>query len=158
QGPVQAVAVNRDGILLASAGQDKLVRLWDVARGELRRSLPGHADPVGAVAFSPDGDLLASADADVIRLWNVDNFKEVHVFKAPVKGDHAAALAFSREGQYLAAGYANGEVHVFHLSTRQLSGTLSGHTGAVRALAFGRGLVLASAAADGVRVWQPVSG
>ncbi|MFI5067502.1 MAG: hypothetical protein ACHP9Z_26455, partial [Streptosporangiales bacterium] len=66
---VHAVAFSRDG-LLASAGGDKTVRLWDPATGECQRTLAGHDDWVRAVAFSPDGAVLVTAGDDgTIRLW-----------------------------------------------------------------------------------------
>jgi glucose/arabinose dehydrogenase len=67
---VYAVAFSPDGHLLASASEDKTVRLWDPATGQHERTLAGHAGPVRSVAFSPDGRLLASAGDDgTVRLW-----------------------------------------------------------------------------------------
>src|SRR5262249_7551744 len=40
-----AVAISPDGKTLASAGTDKVVRLWDLATGKIRRELTGHRQP-----------------------------------------------------------------------------------------------------------------
>jgi WD40 repeat protein len=37
-----AVAISPDGKTLASGGTDKVVRLWDLATGKVRRELTGH--------------------------------------------------------------------------------------------------------------------
>ena len=70
-GGVQAVAFAPDGRLLATAGDDGTVRLWDPATGNQVRELTGHTDRVLAVAFAPDGRLLATAGDDgTVRLWD----------------------------------------------------------------------------------------
>src|ERR1051325_27064 len=56
---VKTIAFSPDGKLLASAGADNTVKLWDVASGKELRSLYGHSNEISAVAFSGDGKLLA---------------------------------------------------------------------------------------------------
>jgi WD40 repeat protein len=63
------VALSADGRLAASGSWDTTVRLWDTDRGELRRTLHGHAGLVLRVALSEDGRLVASAGYDgTVRL------------------------------------------------------------------------------------------
>src|SRR5262249_55650229 len=74
RGWVRALAVSPDGKLLASCGNDNLVKLWLTADGSLVRALAGHEHHVYNVAFHPSGDHLVSADLHgVIRHWDVES-------------------------------------------------------------------------------------
>jgi WD40 repeat protein len=57
---VNTVAFSPNGLLVASASQDKTIQEWERATGKLRRTYQGHASWVLGVAYSPDGMHLAS--------------------------------------------------------------------------------------------------
>jgi WD40 repeat protein len=75
-GAVHCVAFSPDGSLLATAGQDGIVRFWDHPGGAERSRLEAHAGAVNAICFSPDGQLLVSGGKDrTIRAWHLDSGK-----------------------------------------------------------------------------------
>ncbi|GIF21568.1 WD40 repeat protein [Actinoplanes tereljensis] len=157
-GWVRAVAFSPDGQLLASAGDDGAVLLWDPTTGERRARLTGHPDGAAGVAFSPDGRLLAIAGNDAtVSLWD------------PTTGEQRARLtghthwvkgvAFSPDGQLLATAGDGAEVLLWDLATGNQQARLSGHAGHVNGVAFSPdGRLLASAGHDGiVLLWELTS-
>jgi WD40 repeat protein len=171
-GPVRAVAYSPDGRTLATAGNDKTVRLWDPATGNARRALTGHTDWVTALCFSPDGRTLATASADrTVRLW--DPFTGEERARLPAQSVAVAALAFSPDGGLLAfgtsqvvpesthplglfGGWQGGEVKLWDLASGAPPTTLPGHRSGVLSLAFAPdGQTLASASGDHtVKLWD----
>ncbi len=78
RGWVRAVAISGDGSLLASAGNDHLVKLWSCPEGKLLRALEGHDCHVYNVAFHPNGQEIVSADLKgVVKHWTVNTGKAV---------------------------------------------------------------------------------
>ncbi len=55
---------------MASGGDDKTIKLWDLTTGQLRATLSGHGAALGSLAFSADGKTLYSAGGTV-KFWDL---------------------------------------------------------------------------------------
>jgi WD40 repeat protein len=68
--PIRAIAFQ--GEILASGGDDKTIKLWNLKTGELLYTLTGHSDAINKIAIAPDGQTVVSGSSDkTIKLWNV---------------------------------------------------------------------------------------
>lgn len=73
---VNSMAFSPDGRLLASAGGDGKIKLWELGTRRLAAEATADRSAALAVAFSPDGKQLASGGADGrVLLWSVDQLK-----------------------------------------------------------------------------------
>ena len=153
-GSVLAVAFSPDGKLLASAGFDSVVRIWNVGIGERVAEFKEHPAEVHAVAFSPDGALLASAGRPgEIRVWDVRQGRRVAVLQGHT--DVVRGLAFSPGGKQLASCGVDNTVRVWDMEsgTERLRFEHDAYAIAVAFSADGRWL-LSTSMDKTARVWD----
>jgi WD40 repeat protein len=62
---------------VASGGQDRLIRLWDVSTGRELVRWEGHEAAVTSLTFHPDGNTLVSGSEDgTLKLWNLSYIRK----------------------------------------------------------------------------------
>ncbi|MDM8558849.1 AAA-like domain-containing protein [Candidatus Parabeggiatoa sp. HSG14] len=157
------VAVSPDGKLLATAGENGTLVLFDVESGELVKRLEGHdkTEHIFAVVFHPKGKWLASAGDDKhIILWSLPEGEKLLEWQAPGKVN---ALAVSPDGSLLASGGFDNNITLWTAETGKLVRTIQPYHRSYiiqDGLAFNStGELLVSASADNViGLWEVSTG
>ena len=86
--------------MIASAGEEGVTKLWDMASGECLTTLSEETTSVWSVAFSPDGKLLADSSGELkIRLWDVATWQPLCTLDGHT--GRVWCVTFSPDGHYL---------------------------------------------------------
>jgi WD40 repeat protein len=158
-GEIHALAFSPDGARLASASDDRTVKVWDANTGHEILTLNGHAGPVEGVSWSPDGTRLATAAKDkMVKIWDAKSGQQVLSFQGHTKA--VMGVSWSPDGTRLASASEDQAVKLWDATTGLEALTLKGHTGTAVAVSWSPDSTrLASASADGtVKVWDATMG
>jgi len=72
RGGVWTVAFHPTALLMATAGSDNEIRIWDTTTHQCLSTLEGHTSYVTSVAFHPTEPILVSgSDDNTIKVWNI---------------------------------------------------------------------------------------
>ena len=153
---VWSVAFSSDGKLLATGDNSGQVKVWDLQNHRAVTQLHADADSVYTVQFSPNDQILAGAGyAGQVKLWNVPNWEPHGTLTS---NSTISEISFSPDSSMLTGtGYET--VNLWKVDSGEKSGTLTGHTGWVKAVAFsadGKGL-LSGGEDETLRIWDVTS-
>lgn len=150
------------------------IRIWNVKTGQLVRTIQAHTGSVRALAINPQGNLLISATEtgrvyttlmdsaakkyetikilDPIRIWDWKNGRLVRELEGVAST--VRSLAFSPDGNLLAAGSYDKTIRVWNTASWQLIGTQNVPE-AVMSLSFSPdGKRLAAGVGNQAEVWS----
>jgi WD40 repeat protein len=100
---------SRDSALLATAGADKAVRIWDTASWRVLHMLQGGSAFTRALAFSEDRALLAASELEHIVIYQIESGRRLARWPLPPSEFGAGLLRFNRDGSRLTAVLWNEE-------------------------------------------------
>ena len=155
---VTSVAFSHDGETLASGGMDMNIKLWRVSDQSLIRTM-GSNEFILGISFSPDDAFLTSGggySTNEIKVWRLSDGELLSITHDML--GQTNSVAYSPDGQFLAAGKANSVATLRNSTTWDVQWL--GHRGSVNFVAFSPdGQFLATASDDkSAGLWQVASG
>lgn len=151
------IAFSPDNRLLATAGRDRVIRLFD--RQHLTEPVwtinDAHQDAITAIAFSPDGSRLATGSQDrTVKVWNASSGKLLTTLLGHSR--EITAVAFAQDGNSLLSTDA-GTIKRWDLSAPRDLTVLRGNHARVDALAVSPDGSLLASGAEAICLWDVAS-
>eukprot|EP00916_Digyalum_oweni_P012353 GHVL01020462.1.p1 GENE.GHVL01020462.1~~GHVL01020462.1.p1 ORF type:complete len:321 (+),score=59.73 GHVL01020462.1:34-996(+) len=132
-GWVRCLAVDWTNEWFASGGQDRLIKIWDLATGTLKLTLTGHVSTVRGLAVSSRHPYLFScAEDQQVKCWDLEVNKVVRHYHGHLSGVYCLSLHPSLD--VLFTGGRDAVVRVWDIRTKQEVHCMSGHSGTVMSL------------------------
>ncbi|MCA9245828.1 MAG: PD40 domain-containing protein [Planctomycetales bacterium] len=149
------LAFSPDGKYVATAAADRFAKVFQVADGQLSRSLEGHTHHVLSIAWKADGRELATAGADTeIKVWNFTTGEQARTIKN--YGKEVTSITYQGTGDDTLSCSGDKTVRVFRSSNGGQVRTFGGAADfmyCADASADGK-IVVAAGQASIIRIWN----
>ncbi len=130
QNIVRAITTSIDGRFIVSGSDDKTVKLWDMEKGHLIKTLEGHDGYVLSVFISPDNRRIVSASSDkTVKLWDLEGGHLIFTLEG--HKDWVNSVFVSQDNQLIVSGSSDRTVKLWSMESGCLVKTLEGHNRAV---------------------------
>ncbi len=159
QSLVNAIAISHNNQILVSASEDQTLKVWDLNRGELLKTLTGHTSAVRDVVLSDDGQFVISASSDrTIRIWDLNTGEVRHNLTGHASFVNHVIL--SQDQQILVSIGTDRTLRIWGVETGENLHTLTGHTSFINDMLISSdGTQLISASADRtLKIWDIATG
>jgi WD40 repeat protein len=144
---IHSVAFSPDGSKIATCGNDKMIKVWDVKTGDELLTIDWNSELYGnsswkhshplMLVFSPDGKYIATSEGcepyesgAYIRLWDASSGRQVKKYNHGYHFPNAlVAVDISSDGKYVLGGGYGGIIKVWEIESGKEQKAITAHTG-----------------------------
>lgn len=150
------VSFSPDGNIIASASNDKTVKLW-TKKGQLLKPILKHRSSVWTVSFSPNGQFIASGDNEgIVKIWNNNGILQKEIKTRNRDSNNIVIrVNFSANSQMLASANSDQKVRIWRIADGKLLNIFL-HNAPVGSVSFSpNGQMIASSGWDNtIKLWR----
>lgn len=125
---IKNITISQNGKYLASASEDKTIKLWS-EKGKLLHTFKDIAENI---VLSPDGNFLASTDNEIVKIWDRRG-KLLRIFKQ--RYSDYFHLIFSPDSKYFASNNGSGEINLWNIKENSVN-TIDAHLSDIKSITF----------------------
>ena len=160
---INAISVNHDATLFASASQDRTVKIWSLDKGEVQGILRGHRRGVWSVRFAPKdvpsitgengsqnthrGLILTASGDKALKIWSLADYSCLRTLEGhtnsvlkvlwmppPSTSSNTITSSSAKRPLQVASAGGDGLIKIWDANTGEVAATLDNHTDRVWAL------------------------
>jgi pleiotropic regulator 1 len=159
QGWVRCIAVEPFNSWFATGSNDRTIKLWDLASGQLKVTLVGHINSVRGLEVSSKHSYLYSAAEDkTVKCWDLEYNKIIRSYHGHLSGVYCLKVHPSLD--VLITGGRDSVCRVWDIRTKAQVHLLEGHTNAIFSIDTQEAepQVISGSADSTVRLWDLAAG
>ena len=112
KGRINVLIRLKDG-KIASGGQDKLIKVWDINSKESLMTLEGHTSIIWDIKYLKKNMLISAADDNTSKIWDIQNKSSINLYSSK---RHISCVAVLKNNKVLLAAGKN--LLLFDLNTK----------------------------------------
>jgi len=123
EGNLNSVSIAPNGRFLATGGKDKRLQIWNIQDLQQNQREYDAGSTINQIAFNPKMQWVAAGTENGVKIWDLmsTSSKAIATLEAPAKTGkkipQCTALCWNSLGKKLFAGFTDGLIRVYHVST-----------------------------------------